>query len=131
MNFVSIPNTTIDEAARSIALEIDVDEGSVFHWGDLHVEGMTEADKQELLRGWGGLRGQVYASNPHQALDKFFATYFRPLRSGITPSDYTKWKIDERERTVDVYLSLVPNPSLLKYIPKSWRSSPTSDKSNP
>ena len=131
MNFTSIPNAVIDEAARSIGLEIDVDEGSVFHWGDLHIEGMTEADKRELLRGWDGLRGQVYASNAHQALDKFFATYFRPLRSGVTPSDYAKWKIDEAARTVDVYLSLMANPSLLKYIPKSWRSSPTSDKSNP
>ena len=103
----------------------------MFHWGDLHVEGMNETDKLELLRGWEGLRGQVYASEPHHELDKFFATYFRPLRSGVTPSNYARWKIDERARTVDVYVSLVSNPSLLKYIPKSWRSSQTSDKSNP
>jgi hypothetical protein len=92
---------------------------------------MNETDKQELLRGWESLRGKVYASNPRQALNEFFATYFRPLRPGVTPSDYTKWKIDEGARTVDVYLSLMPDPSLLKYIPKSWRGSPTSDKSNP
>jgi hypothetical protein len=130
MNFTSIPNTLIDEAGRGIALEIDVDEGGAFHWGNLHVEGMREPDKLELLRGWEGLRGQVYASEPNQELDKFFATYFRPLRSGVTPSDYAKWKIDEKARTVDVYLSLMPNPSLLKYIPKSWRNSQASDKSN-
>ncbi len=131
LNFVSLPNTVIDEATRSIALEIDVDEGGAFHWGDLHAEGMDETDKRELLRGWESVRGKVYASNPRQALDEFFATYFRPLRPGVTPSDYTKWKIDESARTVDVYLSLVPDPSLLKYIPKSWRGSQTSDKSNP
>jgi hypothetical protein len=131
MNFTSIPNMVIDEAGRAIALEIDVDEGGMFHWGDLHVEGMSEADKRELLRGWEGLRGQVYTNNSHQALDKFFAVYFRPLRPGVILSDCATWKFNKRDRLVEVYLSLVPNPSLLKYIPKSWRSSPTSDKSNP
>ncbi len=130
INSTYIPNTSIDEAGRSIALEINVDEGGIFHWGDLHVEGMSEADKRELLLGWEGLRGQLYTSNSHRALDKFFATYFRPLRSGVTPSDYAKWEVDEKARTVDVYLSLMPNPSLLKYIPKSWRNSQASDKSN-
>jgi hypothetical protein len=92
---------------------------------------MSEPDKRELLRGWERLRGQVYGNNPHQALDKFFTAYFRPLRGGVTPSDYTTLKVDQKDRTVDVYLSLVPNSSLLKYIPKSWRSSQTSDKPNP
>ena len=130
INSTYIPNTIIDEAER-IALEINVDEGGVFHWGDLNVEGMSESDKREPLRGWEGLGGQVYTSNSHQRLDKFLTTYFRPLRHGVTPSDYTTWKIDGRRRTVNIYLSLVPSPSLLKYISKSWRSSPTSDKSNP
>ena len=103
LNFKVIPNTEIDDAGRSIALEIDVNEGSVFHWGDLQVEGMTEAEKRELLRGWDGSRGQVYASNPYQAHDKFFATYFRPLRAGITPSDYAKWRIDE-ERVQTMFI---------------------------
>src|ERR1700680_1999524 len=131
MNFTSIPNTVIDEAGRGIALQIDVDEGGAFHWGNLHVEGMSEPDKRELLRGWEGLRGQVYVSNPYQTLDKFFTAYFRPLRRGVTPSDYTTWKVDEKARTVDVYLSLVSNPSLLNRIPKSWQTSQKSDKSNP
>jgi hypothetical protein len=131
MNFTSIPNTEIDEAGCSIALEIDVDEGGIFHWGGLHVEGMSEADKRELLLGWEGLRGQLYTSNSHRALDKFFAVYFRPLRPGVVLSDYVTWKFNERDRLVEVYLALVPNPSLLRFIPKSWRSSPTSDKSNP
>ena len=119
INSTYIPNTVIDEAERSIALEIDVDEGGVFHWGDLNVEGMSESDKREPLRGWEGLRGQVYTSNSHPTLDKFLTTYFQPLRHGVTPSDYTPRKIDGRRRTVNIYLSLVPSPSLPKYIPKS------------
>jgi outer membrane protein assembly factor BamA len=51
INSTYILNTVIDEATRSIALEIDVDEGGMFHWADLHVEGMSEADKREPLLG--------------------------------------------------------------------------------
>jgi hypothetical protein len=131
INFTYIPNTIIDEAAHSIALEIDVAEGGIFHWGDLHVEGMSEADRRELLLGWEGLRGQLYANNSLQVLDKFFAVYFRPLRPGVVLSDYVTWKVNGRDRLVEVYLSLVPNASWLKYIPKSWRRPQTTVKSNP
>jgi hypothetical protein len=131
LNFVCIPNTVFDEAAGTISLEIDVDEGAAFHWGDLQIAGMREADKRELLRAWEAQRGQVYTGDPKNVLDKFLETYFRPLRPGVTPSDFTSWKIDEQSRTVDVYLSLILNPSLLKYSPKPWRGSAESDKSNP
>jgi hypothetical protein len=131
INFTYVPNTLIDEAGHSIALEIDVDEGGIFHWGDLHVEGMGEADKRELLLGWGGLRGQLYTNNSRQALDKFFAAYFRPLRPGVVLSDYVTWKLNGRDRLVEVYHSLVPNASLLKYIPEPSRRSQTTVKSNP
>jgi hypothetical protein len=131
INFTCIPNTVFDEAQHDVALEIEVDEGGAFHWGDLHVEGMSEPDKRQLLRGWEDLRGQVYGSSPNHVLNTFFTRYFRPLRRGVTPADYARWKIDQRACTVDVYLSLESNPSLPKQIPKSWRLSPASDKSNP
>ncbi len=130
INFTSVPNVEFDEVQHRIALEIVVDEGGAFHWGDLHVGGMSEGDKRELLRGWEALRGQVYRSNPNHVLDTFFTRYFRPLRRGVTPSDYARWKIDQRAGAVNVYLSLESNPSLLKQIPKSWRLSQATNKPN-
>jgi hypothetical protein len=118
LNFVSIPNTEFDEAAGTISLEIDVSEGAAFHRGDLHISGMRETNKRELLRGWEALRGKVYTGDPQIVLDRFFETYFRPLRPRVTPSDFAKWKIEEQSRTVGVYLALMANPSLLKYTPK-------------
>ena len=63
INCTYVPNTEFNETEHSISLEIDVDEGGIFHWGDLHLEGMSEPDRQVLLQEWEGLRGQVYTSN--------------------------------------------------------------------
>jgi outer membrane protein assembly factor BamA len=58
INCTYVPNTVASETEHSISVEIDV-EGGIFHWGDLHVEGMSEPDRRVLLQRWEGLRGQV------------------------------------------------------------------------
>ena len=118
-NFTCIPNTQIDEADRTIALDIDVDEGGVFHWGDLHVQGMEDRYKEVLLRGWEGVRDQLFTSSNVQELDRFLNRYFLPLRPGVNLSDYTTSRINLKARTVDVYLPLIPDPSLLQEFRKS------------
>jgi outer membrane protein assembly factor BamA len=117
LNFVSIPETKIDEVDHGIVLDIDVDEGGMFRWGELHIEGMSQRDEEELLRAW-DLRGQPYTQQSIQACQQLFEKYFRPVRRGIKPSDYTRNNLNEANRTVDVYLSLSPDASLVKNITK-------------
>jgi outer membrane protein insertion porin family len=117
IDFLSVPNTTLDEESSTIALEIDVHEGRVFQWGDLHIAGMRDQDQQLLLQAWSGVRGQPY----HYAdatLQRFFRRFFRPLRKGTTLTDYTTVQTNSLTGTVDVYLSLTLDPALLKSVGK-------------
>jgi len=91
----------------------------VFHWGDLHVQGREDRYKEVLLRGWEGVRGQLFTSSNVQKLDRFLNRYFLPLRTGVNHSDYTTSRINPKARTVDVYLPLIPDPSLLQKFRKS------------
>lgn len=110
INFTSIPETTLDDVERTISLLIDVDEGARFSFGNLHVEGMREKDAQELRAAWQSLQGRSYSP---QECKQFFQRFFRPLHRGVVPSDYTSIQLDVRARTVDVFITLRPDPSLI------------------
>lgn len=105
INYVCVPSPEIDDVAATIAIEMDVDEGRQFRFGELHVEGMEEAHHEILLSAWQGLRGRPY--NVEDA-DKFFNQYFRSPWPNIRPENYTIYKIDEANHSVNYYLQFVP-----------------------
>src|SRR5204863_204501 len=70
LNFTPVPNTRFNEDSETVDLEIDVDEGRQFRWGNLHVDGMRDLDREVLLRSWEGIRGQLYTSD-NQELERF------------------------------------------------------------
>ena len=84
-------------------LEMDVDEGGQFHFGELAVEGMEEAHRKILLSAWQQLRGRPY--NREDA-DKFF---FRSPLTNIKPENYTIFKIDEYNLSVNYSLRFEPS----------------------
>jgi outer membrane protein assembly factor BamA len=111
VNFTSVPSTEIDDEHASIDLQVDIDEDRVFHWGNLHVNGMRGQDSEILLRVWEGLQGQIYTSS-RQELESFFRRFFRPLRRGTNLADCVVIKLDGVGGTVDVYLNLLWNPNI-------------------
>jgi outer membrane protein assembly factor BamA len=104
INFTSIPNTEFDETNVSVRLNIDVDEGKLFRWGDLHITGLSVEKTRELTDGWQHLRGTPYSP---KALRDFCARFFRPVPPDTDPAKYTKRKIDEKMGTVDISIAFV------------------------
>ena len=113
IDFTAVPETTFDEQQAVASLQIDLDEGPMFHWGDLNVEGMRDQDRQTLLQAWDELRGETYVAGKDQ-LEVFFGKFFLPLRKGASLADCAQIKFNESTGTVDVYVGLVLNPDVLK-----------------
>jgi outer membrane translocation and assembly module TamA len=107
LNFTSIPNTEFDEADATVRLNIDVDEGKLFHWGELHVTGLDAAKTQELTDGWEDLRGRSYSPD---SLREFCGRFFHPTPAGTDPAEYTKREIDQRMGTVDISIEFATPP---------------------
>jgi outer membrane translocation and assembly module TamA len=107
LNFTSIPHTQFDEASAAISLTIDVDEGKLFHWGELHITGLDAGKTQALTDGWDAVRGKPYSPN---ALRDFCAKFFHPLPRDTDPAEYTKREINERLGTVDISIAFASPP---------------------
>ena len=113
INYTGLPETEFDDNTAVANLTIDVDEGRLFYWGDLHVDGMHDQDSEILLRAWEGMRGQVYSADGHE-LDRFLKQFFYPVRKGTNLADSAIKKTDEAKGTVDIYLNLIWNPDIVK-----------------
>jgi outer membrane translocation and assembly module TamA len=107
VNFTSIPNTEFDEANAGVRLNIDVDEGKLFRWGELHITGLDSGKTQALTDGWQVLRGKPYSP---ASLQEFCSRFFRPTPVGTDPAEYTKRKIDERTGTIDISIAFATPP---------------------
>lgn len=105
INFICMPTPEIDDEAATIALKMDIDEGRQFRFGELHVEGMEEAQRKILLSAWQGLLGRPY--NVEDA-DKFFSRHFRSPWANVRPENYTTREIDEANHSVNYFLQFVP-----------------------
>ncbi|HEV8046418.1 MAG TPA: POTRA domain-containing protein [Terriglobales bacterium] len=103
LNITSIPNTEFDETNATVRLDIDLDEGKLFHWGELRVTGLESQKAQVLTDGWEDLRGKPYSPD---ALREFCARFF-PAADGTDPAKYTKSQENETMGTVDVSIEFV------------------------
>ena len=61
LNFLSIPNPTVDDQSGSVSFEIDLDEGKQFHFKTLNLVGFDEDARQKLLSDFPA--GQIYNRN--------------------------------------------------------------------
>jgi Surface antigen variable number repeat len=107
-NFTCIPIPYLGETKTGVGFDIDIDEGKQFYFGELHLYGLERVDREILLSAWDQLRGKPY--NPQQA-DEFFRRFFTPLRSGITPRNYTEIEYNNATSSVDYSLLLARNRS--------------------
>ena len=62
MFFSAVPETDIEEAAHTVSLRMDLDEGPIFHAGTLTVRGEESQPgaREKLLKAWKAYEGQVY-----------------------------------------------------------------------
>jgi hypothetical protein len=98
-----IPNTKFDETNATIRLDIDVDEGKVFRWGELRIVGLESPKAQKLIDGWQDLRGKTYSAETlREFCDRFF-----PAARDIDPAKYTRRVLSEKTGTVDISIEFV------------------------
>ena len=108
-----------DDSNRSVAYHFLVEEGPQYHMGDLTIEGLSEADTNNLRGRWAILHGDVYdADYPEQFVKKNVAEFLRDaMRAGHQlPPLKIKANVvqDAEKRTVNVTLEFKPDPSQQK-----------------
>ena len=98
INFTSIPNTKLEDEKQLIYLDMDLDEGKLFHMGDFNILGLDEPTRQELLKDFPMKRGQVYDGRLFES--------FLLRHSSISPDDPSRIyrRLDERAGTVAITL---------------------------
>lgn len=60
INFTSLPDTEVEEASATISLQIDLDEGKLFHVAKLEILGLDERALQQALKDLALKPGDVY-----------------------------------------------------------------------
>ena len=106
INYTVVPTPETDDDAGTVAFVMDVDEGGQFRFGELHVQGMDQADRQVLVSAWQGLQGRPY--NAKDA-DRFFNHYFRSPWPHVSPENYAVRRIDEANHSINYSLQFDPS----------------------
>ena len=105
-----------DDANRSVAYRFQVDEGTQYRMGDLVIEGLSEADANNIRGRWSILHGDVYDEGyPDQFMKKSIAEFQREsLRAGrVLPPMKIEGKAvpDPEKRVVNVTITFKPDPA--------------------
>jgi outer membrane protein assembly factor BamA len=105
-----------DDASRSVAYRFQIEEGPQFHMGDLVIEGLSEADSNNLRGRWALLHGEAFdADYPDQFLKKNVAEFQRDAVRAGHPLAAMKVKgtalPDPVKHVVNVTLEFKPDPS--------------------
>ncbi len=108
-----------DDANRSVAYRFQVEEGPQFHMGELVIEGLSEADSNNLRGRWALLHGEAFdADYPDQFLKKNVAEFQRDAVRAGHPLAPMKVKgtasTDPVKHVVNVTLEFKPDPSQSK-----------------
>jgi len=107
VNFSAVPETEIDEGAHSISLNIDIDEGSVFHMGALTVLGVESEPgaRDKLVSAWNLYQGKVF--DP-RLLQRFLRDV--GARPRVKPEQIFRISFDQQAQAANVSMTLL-NPS--------------------
>lgn len=95
------PEATFDDAAGSVAIRLDVTEGTVYHMGDLEFRGLDNSLTAKLRNAWKIRFGEVY--------DATYLSEYLPQAHKLLPP-LLDWEVaphvtaNVRDKTVDVDL---------------------------
>ena len=108
VNFTPVPNTQADDAAHTISLLIDTDEGAQFRIGRLVLDGpeLKPGAGAKLLENWKQYEGQLY---DYRIPEKFLQENAALLPAGLTPEKNLAIRQDPSSHILLFRLDL-PNP---------------------
>jgi outer membrane protein assembly factor BamA len=101
------PISRLNETARTAVFQLQVEEGDVYHMGDLDVRGLDSPTTQRLKIAWRLAEGDVYDAGYPEA----FLKNLGPKTINILQWDVeTHENVDHREKTVDITFQFRPRP---------------------
>jgi outer membrane protein assembly factor BamA len=99
------PHASLDDSTASVAYELEVAEGDVFHMGDLLIDGIDTKAATELAAQWQIKKGDVYDDS---YMKRFFQVMYHDIGLSRSYNVVPKQTINYREKTVDVALHFLP-----------------------
>ena len=127
INFSGVPNTTIQEGAHTISIQIDIDEGHVYRVGKLIIDGeeWRPGTKTKLQRDWKKYQGKPYTAGMLRAFldDEHVPRDVNPdllfaVRTTNSPSSIST--SDDPPYTINVRMNLA-NPAACRPAPPEQR----------
>jgi outer membrane protein insertion porin family len=107
VNLTPVPDTKIDDDARLILLQIDMDEGQVFHFGKLIVRGeeSVAGARDRLLAAWRPYEGSVFEGQVPPG-------FLREIgwAPGVDPTEVFDVSIDGQNASVNLFVTLARLP---------------------
>jgi outer membrane protein assembly factor BamA len=95
------PEAEFDDAAATVVLRLEVNEGAVYHMGELEFRGLDNSLTAKLRNAWKIRPGEVY--------DATYLTEYLPAAHKLLPANLD-WEVEPhvtanvRDKTVDVDL---------------------------
>ena len=103
LNFVTVPETRIDDAHGRINLLVEVEEGEQFRIGKITVQGAKKNLIQSLMQDSGLKSGTIYSS---RLVEDFIQKNRFAIPDDMRVDDDIERKIDESSHTVDLIFHL-------------------------
>ena len=102
------PVPEFDDAANSVAYKLEVNEGEVFHLGDLDIQGLDAKTVDRLREAWTLREADPYDNTYPR---RFFEQTVKLLSRDVTWTVSIHEGVNEKEKTVDVTLRYGLKPS--------------------
>ena len=96
---------SMDDSAATVAYDIKVTEGDVFHMGELLIDGIDSSAASKLAAQWQMKKGDVYDAS---YLGRFFNNMYHEVGLTGSYSVVPKENINREDKTVAVALHFVP-----------------------
>jgi outer membrane protein assembly factor BamA len=109
INFTPVPNAQVDDAAHTISLMVDIDEGVQFRIGTLVLDGVEAKPGAgaKVLENWKQYEGQIYAP---QVVEQFLRENSAILPAGVSSLNFIA-QPDEQAHILNFRLDLPTPPS--------------------
>jgi len=117
INCVLIPDTKLDDASHAMALNILVDEGAQFHFGELDLPGLDAEHREMLLQRWQAIKGTTYSFKKEEGFFRSVLWPADPKQPGYNYWFYREFidtRLDEREHAMNFSIRFAPPPPVWK-----------------
>jgi outer membrane protein assembly factor BamA len=96
---------TMDDAAATVAYQLNVDEDEMYRMGELNIDGIPPENTNKMLAQWQMKKGDPYDSSYPQ---RFFSLMYRDFGLHKSYDVVPKEAIDRQQKVVNVALHFLP-----------------------